>query len=65
MNAYNYLETQKALLHSESIRKGAGYAEVAQFLIAAGRLFASYGDYTHAEAVYECAADLYSLKDVQ
>lgn len=64
MIAFHYLETQKALLHTESIRRGAGYAEVAAFMIAAARLLQAYGDNYHAEAVLECVADLYSQERI-
>lgn len=56
----NYLETQKGLLHTESIRRGAGYVEMANFLIAAARLLQHYGDCYHAQCCLESASDLYS-----
>lgn len=58
MTHTDYLEREKAFAHTTSIRRGAGPDEIANFLIASGRLFAAYGDYDHAEAVYECAADV-------
>ena len=55
----HYLELQKAFAHTNSIRRGAGYEDIAAFLIASARLLQHYADYGHAQACLECAHDMY------
>ncbi len=58
MTHTQYLEREKAFAHTHSIRRGAGNIEIAVFLIASGRLLQAYGDYYHAQACLESAADM-------
>lgn len=54
-----YLETCKALAHTQSMRTGAGAEELAAFLIATARLLEAQCLYGYAVDCIGCAADVY------
>jgi len=55
-----YLETEKAILHTETLRRGSGFNELGAYLIAAARLAQSRAQYEHAQDLLTAAAAVYA-----
>jgi hypothetical protein len=64
MTAHQYLQTQKALLHTRTLLTGSGIEELAAFMVAAYHLAQAECRYVDANKLLNAVAELYAQDGV-